>query len=314
MGEVFGKFALNEYVWKILNLLVPTGEFCVEISNQKKSSTFRSSNTQYHAIYSNLFKHGYEPAISAIIQTFLPHIKCFYDIGSNWGYFSILAASNERFNGKIHAFEPLPSSYNDLSNNVQQLGLSQRISAHSFGLSDTSGSAHMEAGLFSGRAFVSQKKVPSINEPGIQIKRLDDLSLPSPDLIKMDVEGHESQVIKGGARIIGTHKPFIVFENSCNLTCLKHGEEPFKLLRELGYLFFYPLLVCEADGSQSLCNESYYYQHLHLVDKLHGVVLVQTDFSTRLLLEETTNFLAVHNDRLHDLENIATASGVNNAQ
>ncbi len=43
--------------------------------------------------------------------------------------------------------------------------------------------------------------------------RLDGLDLPAPDLIKLDVEGHEAAVLAGGTETIRRGRPFIVLES-----------------------------------------------------------------------------------------------------
>ena len=53
----------------------------------------------------------------------LPEDGVFYDIGSNWGWFTMHVASRPGFRGKIHAFEPFASSYADLCDLVRQAGL-----------------------------------------------------------------------------------------------------------------------------------------------------------------------------------------------
>jgi hypothetical protein len=52
------------------------------------------------------------------------------------------------------------------------------------------------------------------------IRRLDDLGLPKVDFIKIDVEGYEAEIIRGGARVIKSDKPFVVVEQ-------KGGEERY---------------------------------------------------------------------------------------
>jgi len=46
----------------------------------------------------------------------------------------------------------------------------------------------------------------------IELKRLDDLELPKIDYIKIDAEGYEIEVLKGGKDLIEKYKPFIHVE------------------------------------------------------------------------------------------------------
>lgn len=46
----------------------------------------------------------------------------------------------------------------------------------------------------------------------IELKRLDDLELPKIEYIKIDAEGYEIEVLKGGKNLIEKYKPFIHVE------------------------------------------------------------------------------------------------------
>ena len=43
--------------------------------------------------------------------------------------------------------------------------------------------------------------------------KIDSLNVPAPDLIKIDVEGHELKVIIGAGNVIAEHKPVIFYES-----------------------------------------------------------------------------------------------------
>jgi FkbM family methyltransferase len=59
---------------------------------------------------------------------------------------------------------------------------------------------------------------------------------PDIDLLKVDVEGAEVPVLKGGRKLIETCSPVILFENQ-HIDQFS-GLEPAKLLAELGYLIY----------------------------------------------------------------------------
>ena len=46
----------------------------------------------------------------------------------------------------------------------------------------------------------------------ITIRKLDDMNLPNIDYIKVDTEGFEIEVLKGGEKLIKEHKPFVHVE------------------------------------------------------------------------------------------------------
>ncbi|NQW12560.1 MAG: FkbM family methyltransferase [Alphaproteobacteria bacterium] len=77
------------------------------------------------------------------MEVFLTGDRVFYDIGSNWGYFSLYAATLPNYSGPIHAFEPIEETFCDLNNWVGQTGQVKRISCHKTALSDRDGTSHM---------------------------------------------------------------------------------------------------------------------------------------------------------------------------
>jgi hypothetical protein len=64
----------------------------------------------------------------------------------------------------------------------------------------------------------------------IRVKRLDDLYTGTPCLIKIDVENHELDVLKGAAQTIRKHLPHMYVE----IFDFDNGPVP-KFLKELGY-------------------------------------------------------------------------------
>ena len=60
------------------------------------------------------------------------------------------------------------------------------------------------------KTFFFYKKIKFYKKE-VFIKKLDDYDL-KPDLIKIDVEGHENEVIMGSIKTIKKHKPFIFIE------------------------------------------------------------------------------------------------------
>lgn len=67
--------------------------------------------------------------------------------------------------------------------------------------------------------------------------RIDNLNLPSVDLILLDIEGHELFALSGGVETIKKLSPVIMFEDNGN-TMKKGGYEPkliYDFLHSLGY-------------------------------------------------------------------------------
>ena len=116
--------------------------------------------------------------------------------------------------GKHYAFEPLPHLYEEL-----QRKFGKRVNIHPFALSDQNGITQFQfvknAPAFSGirkRKYLIDQ--PDIEEIEVQMKTLDDVidSSHPVDLIKIDVEGGELNVLKGGLQTIRSNQPLVIFE------------------------------------------------------------------------------------------------------
>ncbi|HPA21377.1 MAG TPA: FkbM family methyltransferase [Verrucomicrobiae bacterium] len=195
--------------------------------------SFDANNTQFHSLFLPEFSAGYEPEVRGLIDSFLGPEDAFFDVGSNWGYFSLYAASRAGFRGKVVAYEPMPGSFSDLRDLVRATGLEGMISCVNAAVSERAGVCRMAIpdGIHSGQARVSEE------ESGIRVETrpLWDSTLPAPSFVKIDAEGHEWQVLAGARDVIAEQRPFLVFESWLREIEGKGFGKIFELLRELDY-------------------------------------------------------------------------------
>ena len=227
------------------------GRFIYRRGGRDHMISFNGRNRQFHAVYEDMFRQGYEPETSRLITRLLPHLRgAFFDVGSNWGYYAMLAASAPEYSGAIHAFEPSPRVYGDLESMLRQAELTQRITTHAAGVGAHSGELVIEetdpfhTGL--------TRLVPTGSGARVPVQRLDDCGLPAPDLIKIDAEGMEHAVISGARQTISASRPYIIFESFLDLENPEATQLPFDLLREQGYRFFVPTLIFQRGERLSL--------------------------------------------------------------
>ena len=50
----------------------------------------------------------YEPETSALLDQLVGDDDVFFDVGANWGWYSVLIAAWSTFHGTVHTFEPFP--------------------------------------------------------------------------------------------------------------------------------------------------------------------------------------------------------------
>ena len=219
------------------------GRMQLPVRGQMRTLTFDCRNRQFIAIYFQKYAPGFEPAVSATVLSLLPRNGVFYDIGSNWGWFSLLVAQREEFTGHVHAFEPWPSSFADLTGLLTQADLTGIVTAHSFALGAATATVAMQSGRHSGHARVV---ATSAGAP-VQQHNLDALGLEPPALMKIDAEGSEAAILRGGEQTIRTAQPFVVFEDSYrgNPASL----DVIRLLESWNYQLFIPALSFGAGNA-----------------------------------------------------------------
>lgn len=140
----------------------------------------------------------------------------FYDIGANYGYYSLLLAPAA---DSVHAFEPVCRTRALLSSALASNQV-KNVEVYPVALSDHVGSAQIR--LFSSSGNNSLYDVDSgfsSRQTGTESVTLDtldrhvyELGLPPPGLIKMDVEGAELFVLRGGRRTLREHRPVLTAE------------------------------------------------------------------------------------------------------
>lgn len=139
------------------------------------------------------------------------------DIGANVGIFSVVMAAKAGANGRVFSFEPLPANVVRLKKNLRRNGLADSgVFAVALGQAD----GEMRLRLAHDPAYPSLHEVEGGLADGtdvqVQVRRLDavweELGMPDVAFVKMDVEGAEADVLKGGARFLGTCRPTMLIE------------------------------------------------------------------------------------------------------
>jgi len=166
----------------------------------------------------------YEPENLEIIFSFIRDDSIFIDVGANLGFFSLMVARRVYSHGKVHAFEPNPEMARLILGSAYINGFADllpndasTIVVHPCGAGDTPGECEfwIPADHAGGGVQVSQNGQQSGRIFSAQIKRLDDVFEDSfvCDFVKIDVEGHEINVLRGMERIIARSKEIkILFE------------------------------------------------------------------------------------------------------
>lgn len=268
----------------------------VTIGGSEKTLDLRARNLQFGSLYMPQSSQGAEPETAALIDLFAGDEGGFFDIGSNWGYYSVYLCSRRSYTGKVDAFEPMPETFADLKSVIEQTGLQDRITPHKVALSDRAGEARMTVpdGIHSGLARLTA------GGSGVRVALtpLDTLSLTPPAVIKLDVEDHEAEVIEGAEKLLRSAKPMIIFESWLHQDPAK-TLKPFDALESAGYRFFQPGWLVESDGHRSVAPEQ------TLTDGQKApLALLPFEADQRCAMRGQFNVLACHKDKLDHLRSL----------
>lgn len=161
----------------------------------------------------------FEPLETDLILRLTNQNDIIFDVGANFGWYSVVFGKNIGPGGSVHAFEPLLSVIEDLKNNIKLNNL-QNIVVNFFGLSNTNTRSKIYVPKIYGTAFASLRRLnydQNCDEITIFLKTLDDYcqnrKINKIDFIKIDVEGAEALVLNGGKNIFaGPDKPLMLIE------------------------------------------------------------------------------------------------------
>lgn len=139
-----------------------------------------------------------------------------FDLGANIGFYTIQQAKRTK-QGKVFAFEPNPSSYARLKKNIAANNL-----ANVMLFNKAVYSRHGELGLES-PSSTGTRTVLAENQPGKRVEgwTLDEIIREHPvervDLMKIDVEGSEAEILKGGKNCLRITKKIVLEVHSKEL-------------------------------------------------------------------------------------------------
>ena len=132
------------------------------------------------------------------------------DVGANIGALTIPMARLVGEHGKVHAFEASRVNFELLQRNVQQNNLVEATELYYLAASDHAGRIKVDR-----QSALHAYCRPDINVGEFEIAciTIDDLGLKRCKLIKIDVDGHELEVLNGAVETIARCRPVIYIEN-----------------------------------------------------------------------------------------------------
>lgn len=160
------------------------------------------------AIDYNLYTRGtYEAGTLHIINSCLREGDVFIDVGANIGLMSLVGSMRVGQNGAVYAFEPEPATFTLLQHNIS-INQLQNIHAVNLGLSSARGVEVIYQSRSDNRGMASfiANGFQATRGTEVAVCTLDEFlaenEIDSVRMIKIDVEGWESEVMKGASSLI----------------------------------------------------------------------------------------------------------------
>ena len=159
---------------------------------------------QRHILNTNRF---WEQWMLEKVRGYINPSSVVLDIGSNIGnhaiYFSKVCKAAE-----VYAFEPMKVTYSILQKNIE-LNSATTVKPHNIALGahETSGEISHYSNSNTGLA-----EIRVTGKGAYEVRPLDSFNFEKVDFVKIDVEGLQLDVLRGGKNVIQKHKPIIWVE------------------------------------------------------------------------------------------------------
>lgn len=137
----------------------------------------------------------------------------FVDIGSHAGLYSIIAKRRHP-ELEVHAFEPDRTNLCQLYANLFVNNMQADITVHEHGISDREGKVSFETS--DEHSSRGTRRISNTGNTEIQVRSLDNVisAKGRTVVVKIDVEGHECEVVDGAGSLLGSNKCLLQVEST----------------------------------------------------------------------------------------------------
>ncbi|MDP1662668.1 MAG: FkbM family methyltransferase [Phycisphaerales bacterium] len=186
-----------------------------------------------------------QPYLAETLEQFAPVGGVVMDIGANLGQWAVHMSRRVGKDGLVHAYEPVPNFMTVFRKTMHDLDVHHNIRFHQLALSDQQGemsfATHDKDGKYlSGAAHISKPgEKGDITVPVVTLDSLLDTLERAKEIrfLKVDVEGAELMLFKGGTRFIKELRP-VIFSEVEDRHCSGFGhtrQDVIDFMTSLGY-------------------------------------------------------------------------------
>lgn len=172
-----------------------------------------------------------EPETAIIGELTEQRRRCL-DVGANVGLYTYRFA---QLFESVESFEPIPAC-------ARIIAASKRsnVRLHNFALSNRKGRANLSIPATGGPEVTAlaslSNEFPGAELLNVELRTLDSFGFTDVDLIKIDVEGHELEVLEGGLETIRRESPTLLIEIEQRHHASRTIHDIFDFILKLGYL------------------------------------------------------------------------------
>jgi FkbM family methyltransferase len=247
--------------------------FFIKILKIKKTDLLAHAHVQI-GVGHNTYQSGEENFIKNVLFRILKkEPKIILDVGANSGEYAMMLA--DRFkSAKIYCFEPIPANYQNLIKNTAGLNTINILSA--VGSQKGNIKLYMGEKNTDGTMATSYKEILDtifsflgdvnqvIDSPVITIDDFFGDQTDEIDFLKIDVEGHELEVLKGASDHVNKNKIKVIqFEfNEFNIFSKSFMKDFYQLLNAYNFYRIMPSGSLYPMGSYSTSHEIFRYQNI----------------------------------------------------
>jgi FkbM family methyltransferase len=150
----------------------------------------------------------YEPYMQRAFTEYVRKGDVVYDVGAHAGYHTLFCSLLVGSTGRVCAFEPNPKNLASIEGQLS-VNRANQISVFPYALGNRCGLAKLDTSH-----GASQGQLSDVGSVEVQVRTIDSLiasdRCPVPHLIKIDVEGHEAEVLAGAMNTLRVHKPIVL--------------------------------------------------------------------------------------------------------
>jgi FkbM family methyltransferase len=180
---------------------------------------------------------GFEEVETRLVQRLVAPGAEVFDVGANIGYYATLFAQLAGEKGRVHAFEPAPSTHAQLAANVGRNGL-KNVALNQAAVSDAAGEMNLYLNRESALASLGQTgRGKTVGTASVRVVTLDDYArernIAAIDFLKIDVEGYEPKVLAGARELLRRSPEVVVM---CELAAKNFRPLGFSVAETLTFL------------------------------------------------------------------------------